>query len=345
MKAKKVVAVGLVMSMLLGIMGCGSSTESQSETAAETETTETAAAETQESGEAEETQETEDTGAEETYVIGNIMITSAGQSDQLNDQAIHDFFEEKGSEVVTLDMEIDIVKANKCIEDLIALGVDGIILNGISWEGHNSAIKEAYEAGIPVIVGYNRVTCDDYVVAQVHSDDYGAGVAAGEDCIEKTGGTGKVIILDNPGASCVEDRTDGFEATVVEAGMTVAATMSCSGVEDSQKTISDLLQAHPDVAAIMCNCDLSATGAIAALKAAGMAGDVLVYAVDGNQENLEFIADGMQTGTSFTNNYNIGWTMAETMYDYLCGETISEKDISLPITFVNSENVAEFLEQ
>ena len=73
------------------------------------------------------------------------MITSAGQSDQLNDQAIHDFFEERGGEVVTLDMEIDIVKANQCIEDLIALGVDGIVLNGISWEGHNSAIREAYE--------------------------------------------------------------------------------------------------------------------------------------------------------------------------------------------------------
>lgn len=334
MKMKKMLAIGLAVSMVLGVVGCGKTTETAQEAEQETAT--------------EEVTKTEDGSDEGTggkkFVIGNIMITSAGQSDQLNDKAIHEFFEEKGGEVVTLDMEIDIVKANKCVEDLIALGVDGIILNGISWEGHNSAIKEAYDAGIPVIVGYNRVTCDDYVVAQVHSDDYGAGVEAGKDCIEKTGGTGEVIILDNPGASCVEDRTDGFEATVVDAGMTVAAKMSCSGVEDSQTTISDLLQAHPDVVAIMCNCDLSATGAIAALKAAGLAGKVLVYAVDGNQENLEFIKDGMQTGTSFTNNYNIGWTMAETMYNYLCGETIAEKDISLPITFVNSENVQEFLQ-
>lgn len=341
MKMKKTVAVGVAVSMLCLLTGCGDAATDAGQT--------TQAAQTQQSPQ--ETQETAvETGSEEStegqaFKVGNIMITSAGQSDQLNDQAIHDFFEERGGEVVTLDMEIDIVKANQCIEDLIALGVDGIVLNGISWEGHNSAIREAYDAGIPVIVGYNRVTCDEYVIAQVHSDDYGAGVAAGEDCIEKTGGTGKVFILDNPGASCVEDRTDGFEATVVEAGMTVAATMSCSGVEDSQATVSDLLQAHPDVAAIMCNCDLAATGAIAALRAAGLAGEVLVYAVDGNQENLQFIADGMQAGTSFTNNYNIGYTMAETMYNYLCGETIEEKDISLPITFVNSDNVQEFLEK
>ena len=340
MKVKKVVSVGLMVSMLFSFAACADKKEDQKQEAQQQETQQQESKEEQETGGEEQKEEQEG----KQFKVGNIMITSAGQSDQLNDQAIHDYFEQYGGEVVTLDMEIDIVKANKCIEDLIALGVDGIILNGISWEGHNSAIREAYEADIPVVVGYNRVTCDDYVIAQVHSDDYGAGVEAGKDCIEKTGGTGEVIILDNPGASCVEDRTKGFEATVVEKGMTVAATMSCSGVEDSQATIADLLQTHPDVAAIMCNCDLSATGAIAALKAAGLDGKVLVYGVDGNQENIKFISNGMQAGTSFTNNYNIGWTMAETLYNYLCGETIAEKDISLPITFVNSENVEEYLE-
>lgn len=328
---KRILAVIMTAAMVFGLAACSKGEEAVS--VSETEKEAVSAVQ--------ETEEVE----EKKLVIGNIMITSAGQSDQLNDQAIHDYFEAIGGEVITLDGEIDVVKTNECIEDLISRGVDGIIANIIDWEGHNSAIMMAYEAGIPIVTGYNLCTAEDYVACQVTSDDYGAGKAAGEDCLEKTGGSGQVILLDNPGASCVEDRMAGFEDTVVEGGMEVVATKACSGVEESSEAMDDLLQAWPDVKAVMCNCDLTATGAIAAIKSAGKDGEILVYAVDGNQENLQFIKEGSQTGTSFSDPYNIGKTLAEQLNKAIEGEEITEKRVSLPTTFVTIENVDQYLKE
>ncbi|MDE5910133.1 MAG: substrate-binding domain-containing protein [Lachnospiraceae bacterium] len=334
---KKIVGMMLILVMMISMAGCSDEKSTR-------KTEESADSQTEVQEQAAPVEDTKEGSEAEKLVVGNIMITSAGASDQLNDQAIHDYFEAMGGEVITLDGEIDIVKINECIDDLISRGVDGIIVNIIDWEGHNSAIKQAYDAGIPIVTGYNLSTAEDYLTCQVTSDDYGAGKAAGEDCLAKTGGEGQVILLDNPGASCVEDRMEGFKDAVVAGGMEVVATKACAGLEESSEAMDDMLQAWPDVKAVMCNCDLTATGAISALKAAGKDGEILVYAVDGNQENLQFIKDGSQTGTSFSDPYNIGKTLAEQLYKAIQGEKITEKRISLPTTFVTIENVDQYLD-
>lgn len=283
--------------------------------------------------------------AEEHRVIGLVLLNGAIEHCQHFDEGVRDIVEANGDEVITLDGAYSVEGINKCIEDLVAREVDGIIVDALDKEGHISSIRIANEAGIAVVQSDNVCADESVVVGMTASDNYDAGYQCGVDAVAKMearGEQGKAICLENPGAPAPEARLEGFLAACEEFGIEVLAVQPGAGIENAAATTENLIQAYPEANICFAIDDPAAMGAYSALKTAGMIPNCLVYGVDGNMENKELIASGEIAGTVQQDPFLMGQTSAEFLYHYWAGDEY-EFNVVLPITFINSDNVADFM--
>ena len=253
--------------------------------------------------------------------------------------------EANGDEVITLDGAYSVETINQCIEDLVARQVDGIIVDALDKEGHISSIRIANQAGIPVVQSDNVCSDESVVIGMAASDNYDAGYQCGVDAaakMEERGEQGKAICIENPGAPAPEARLEGFLQACEDNGIEVLSVQPGAGTEAAAATTENLIQAYPEANICFCIDDPAAMGAYSSLKTAGMIPNCLVYGVDGNTENKELIASGEIAGTVQQDPFLMGQTSAEFFYSYWAGEDY-EFNVTLPITFINSDNVDEYL--
>lgn len=278
-------------------------------------------------------------------VIGLVLLNGAIEHCQHFDEGVRSVAEAKGDEVVTLDGAYKVETINQCIEDLVAREVDAIIVDALDKEGHISSIKIANAAGIPVVQSDNICADESVVIGMAASDNYDAGYQCGVDAANKMkerGEEGKAICLENPGAPAPEARLAGFQQACADLGITILATQPGAGVEKAAATTENLIQAYPEANILFAIDDPAAMGAYSSLKTAGMIPHCLVYGVDGNMENKKLIESGEIAGTVQQDPFLMGAVSCEFFYSYWKGEDY-EFNVVLPITFINQDNVKEFM--
>jgi ribose transport system substrate-binding protein len=131
------------------------------------------------------------------------------------------------------------------------------------------------------------------VVSHVASDNYQGGRLAGEAMAKLLGGKGKVIVIDHPSVSSVQDRVRGFEDAIKAApGITIVAKPSSEGERTkAQAVMEDALTRTPDLAGVFGINDDSALGALHAIEAAGRK-DIVVIGYDATPEAQDAIRRG-----------------------------------------------------
>ena len=259
----------------------------------------------------------------------------------MND-AIKAAVEANGDTLITLDPALDPVKQISQIEDMVAQGVDAIFLNPVDWQAVAPGLMAAHEAGIPIINVDAAVYDEDYVACIVASDNLAAGLVCAEDMLKRLPKGGEAIILGHPTTKTGIDRIANFKATIEKhPEFTIGAEDSSEGqLEIAMPKMENIIQAHPDMAVVMCVNDPTARGVIQALKAADMKG-VLIYGVDGSPDAKKAIKEGDMTGTAAQSPINIGKIGVEMAYKILAGEKV-EKHIPVPVQLITIENVDEF---
>ena len=217
----------------------------------------------------------------------------------MND-AIKKAVEANGDTLITLDPALDAVKQISQIEDMVAQGVDAIFLNPVDWQAVAPGLLAAHEAGIPIINVDAAVYDEDYVACIVASDNLAAGQVCGEDMLKRLPKGGKAIILGHPTTKTGIDRIANFKKVISEhPEFTIGAEDSSEGqLEIAMPKMENIIQAHPDMAVVMCVNDPTALGVIQALRAANALEGVLIYGVDGSPDAKKMIKDGMMTGTA-----------------------------------------------
>ena len=331
---KKLLALILALLLACSLLACAATTE------ASTSTDSTPAADPAPAAQPSET------AAEDTHrTIGLVLLNGAIEHCQHFDEGVRSIAEEHGDEVITLDGAYSVETINKCIEDLVSREVDAIIVDALDKEGHISSIKIANAANIPVVQSDNLCADESVVIGMTASDNYDAGYQCGLDAaakMEARGEQGKAICLENPGAPAPEARLAGFLQACEDKGIEVLAVQPGAGVEAAAATTENLIQAYPEANICFCIDDPAAMGAYSSLKTAGMIPDCLVYGVDGNMENKELIASGEIAGTVQQDPFLMGATSCEFFYHYWAGENY-EFNVTLPITFINRDNVADYM--
>ena len=260
----------------------------------------------------------------------------------LND-GLKKVIEARGDRLVTLDARFDSLKQRNDIADVLQQQPAVIFLNPVNWEGVRGTLIEAQRKKVPIIVVDTPVSANELVLSQIASDNVGAGRLACE-ALGKVKPAAKVVILHHSIAKACIDRVAGFkEAMAKFPQMKLLDTQEGKGnAENARPVMRDLLGRFPECDAAFPINDPSAFGCISAIESAGKAGQVTVVAVDGSREAMAAIKGGKMLGSSAQFPKEIGRIAAEKAYDHLAGKPI-EKEIKIPVKFISSENVDEFL--
>lgn len=277
-------------------------------------------------------------------VIGLTLIDRPNPHCQDLERGVREIVEANGDTLVVLDPGFDPVRQVQNMEDLIARKVDGIVIETVDGQAVTGVLNLAKSANIPVVANDQLVEADELVISQTVSDNYQAGVLAAEMLVEKIGGTGNVIILNFVG-SAAKAREDGFRDVVAKhPDVNIVGVADSNGLIDKANAATEnFLQAFAQIDGVMGINDQSAMGALAAFQAAGRLEKVAIVAVDGSPEALQFIKEGKMLGTVKQDPYSLGKLSTEDLYRHYSGETIPERRRFVPVTPVNQENVAQFL--
>ncbi|MBI5834340.1 MAG: substrate-binding domain-containing protein [Armatimonadetes bacterium] len=172
-------------------------------------------------------------------------------------------------------------------QDVVAKGVDALLIAPADSKAIVPALKAAAEKGVLVVNVDNRV---DAAAAQaaglnlggyVGADNEAGGKLAGEALVAKLGGKGKIAILEGiRGADNAESRKRGCEAAV-KGKLEVVATESAEwDTKLAYDKMQSILAKHADLAGVFCANDKMALGAVKAIAEAGRKGQIAVVGYD-----------------------------------------------------------------
>lgn len=262
-------------------------------------------------------------------------------------KSIREEAKKRGIEMVYSDAQGDTAKQVSDVEDMIAQGVDYIILAPREMEGLAPALESAKNANIPVIL-VDRMANGEHVTF-LGSNFIEQGQRAAEWLIEAMGGKGNIVELTGTsGSSVALDRQKGFTDTINEKAPDMEIIASQTGDfarADGQKVMENLLQSFGDeIDAVYAHNDEMAIGAINAIKAAGKVPgkDITIVSVDGTKDALQAIIDG-ELGATVESSPFFGPSVFDVIEKLEKGEEVP-KQIIIEDRFFDKSNAAEFVD-
>ncbi len=176
-------------------------------------------------------------------------------------------------ELIVADANLDVAAQISKAENLLAQGVEVLILSPVDAKAMGPIVRQAKAAGTKVITESNPVS---EAVSYVGIDNYAGGVKAGEwfaSYAAEKGLDPKILIVGFPNFEDCRQRVDGFKDALAASGLTHEIIQEVDGQglkEKAFKVAQDALTANPQINAIYGINDDSTTGGMAAYKAAGL---------------------------------------------------------------------------
>ncbi|MCU0502675.1 MAG: substrate-binding domain-containing protein [Anaerolineae bacterium] len=174
-------------------------------------------------------------------------------------------------EVLVTDAESKPEKQLSDVEDLLAKGIDLLIINPATEGALTPAVEKATEMGVPVVVVVRGVDTDEYV-SYIESKSVELGKQQAKWLANAIGNKGKIVMMSGiAGASSAEERLTGareYFATLPEIEVLAHAYTEWSPVKGKQ-TMENWMQAYPQIDGIWCDSGLQCSGAAEAFMAAG----------------------------------------------------------------------------
>ncbi len=244
-----------------------------------------------------------------------------------------------GSTVVTTDANANPPKQLADMENLIAQGVDAIIVVPFDEKAILPAIETANKKNIPVIA-ITYIPNAKVATTVAATGDYANGKATGELLVDKMGGKGKLAVIDL-GFSLwrIDQRIEGFMDAIKGTDIEIVARQSGADQADIQNKVSSILTAHPDLNAVWATFSNQIVAASDALRAADRT-DVFLSGIDADKAIIERIKEGWITGTAAQFPKEHGRLAAEAAFAVLEGKKVDEK-YDVPVGIVTPENADE----
>ncbi len=253
-------------------------------------------------------------------------------------------------DVVASPNEADEVGQADAMMTLLAKDYDAFAISSMTPYSLVNAVAQATKQGIPVVaVGTNldakaAADADAKIAAFVTSDFEAQGKLGATYIMELLKGSGKVAVIQGQaGSDNSEQRKRGAIEGFEENGGTVVAVEAADW--DRQKAYNiatNILQANPDLAGIMCANDEMALGVVEAMKAAGVKDRVKVVGIDFIAEAKTSIENGELDGSVVMSPYLFGKAGLILALKAVQGQTITADMFWTPFALVNANNVSQY---
>ncbi|MBB4120954.1 galactofuranose ABC transporter, galactofuranose-binding protein YtfQ [Martelella radicis] len=215
--------------------------------------------------------------------------------------------EERGIDLKFSDAQQKQENQIAAIRAFVAQGVDAILLAPVVATGWDSALEEAKDADIPVVLLDRQVdSSDDLYLTAVGSNLVHEGEVAGQWLVDTVGDQPcRVVELQGTtGSSPAIDRATGFRNSL-EGHDNLEIVRSQTGDftrSQGKEVMESFLQAEnggADICALYAHNDDMAVGAIQAIKEAGLkpGTDILVVAIDAVPDYFQAMAAGEVNAT------------------------------------------------
>jgi simple sugar transport system substrate-binding protein len=237
----------------------------------------------------------------------------------------------------------------KSVRTFIAQKVDAILIAPVVETGWEPVLKEAKDAGIPVIFVDHRakLSDDSLYVTFIGADFIQEGNRAGKKIIELLGGKGNIAVLaGTPASTPALDREQGFEEAL-KASPNIKITFNETAEFNRSKgkeVMEACLKSHDkSINGVFAHNDDMAIGAIQAIKEAGLkpGTDIKIVSCDGIKECLQAIASGESSATVECNPL-LGPVIFDTVNNVLAKKPV-EKKIIVPDQEFDAKNAASSL--
>ena len=276
-------------------------------------------------------------------VIGISVIGAEHNWDINAYNGAQDMAKELGMKVLAFDGERRPEKQIADVKSLIARKVDviAVILGDI--ESLSPVLKEARDAGIPVVTADFE---NPYTLCNVSTDNRAAMAELVEQMVTDMNEKGEVGIFYTPGIPVAELRYDVFTSVLNKyPDVKVVAQEAWqfpNVTPDAYEKSKDMLTAHPEIDAFWTVFDMPMIGAAQAIADKGMQADVKTYGFDGDPTAMKMIQDpdSAYAATVAQQPYIIGQKLAEVAKQVAEGETV-EKEIYVDHILVTRDNVDE----
>jgi len=201
--------------------------------------------------------------------------------------------------------ETDTANQIRIVEQMIVSKVDALVIAPADSKALVPVIKKAVDAGIIVVNIDNRLDPDvlkskDLNVPFVGPDNVKGAREVGAYLAKKLKSGDEVGIIEGVSTTTnAQQRTAGFKEAMQAGGMKVVALQSGDWEIDKGNAVaSQILNANPNIKALLCGNDNMALGAVAAVRAAGKAGKVQVVGYDNINAIKPMLADGRVLATA-----------------------------------------------
>ena len=188
-------------------------------------------------------------------------------------------------ELLVTNANNDVSAQNSQISDLVASGVDILLVDAVSETALNAELERAHDAGV-LVVSFDG-TASTPAGIRVNTDQAEFGTIGAEWLVEAMGGSGSVIALHGvAGNPTSEARWAAAKAVLDEAGIEVVGEANADwDLAQGRAAAADLLAANPDITGIYSQGGAMSLGALQALEAAGR--DPLPVPGEGNNQFLK----------------------------------------------------------
>lgn len=208
----------------------------------------------------------------------------------------------------------------------------------------DSALSRAAEEGIPII-NIDELIPEDSAAAsgidaRIASNNVRAGSLVAQLFVERLPEGAQVAVIEGAaGTTSSIDRVGGFTNGVSAAGLEVVASQPADWDRAQAFDVTtNLLQGNPEVKGIFAANDGMGLGALEAVQAAGLSGDVLVASVDAIPEAVDAVREGRLAGTVAQYPDEMAVLAVEAMLKVLGGRPVAP-EIEAPVVLITEENV------
>lgn len=289
--------------------------------------------------------------------LGASLAQAAGKTYalvQINQQAL--FFNQinegaqkaadaAGDKLVIFNANNEAAAQNSAIENYIQQKVDGLIVVAIDVNGIMPAVRQASDAGIPV-VAIDAILPDGPQKSQIGVDNGKAGADMGAyfvDYVKKNmGGKAKFGVVGALNSYIQNVRQKGFEDAVKSDGIEAAGVVDGQNIQDNALAAAEnLITGNPDMTAIYATGEPALLGAIAAVQSQGKQDSIKVFGWDLTAQAISGLDDGYVVAVVQQDPAGEGKAAVEALAKLTAGQSV-EKSISVPITIVTKGNVEPY---
>ncbi len=251
------------------------------------------------------------------------------------------------------DAQDDVSKQLSQVQNLIANGVDAIIVNPVDTSATTAITRAAAEAGVPLVY-VNREPADvDKLgpkAAFVASNEAESGTLETKQICKLLGGEGDILVIEGQltNQAAVQRTKDIHEviATPDCKGMKIIAEWTANWDRtQAQNLMTNWLSKGLKFDAVVSNNDEMAIGALQAMKAAGIdTKTAIVGGVDATQDALASMKAGDLKVTVFQDAAGQGKGAVDAALALAAGKPVDKK-VYLPFQLVTPANMDKFMKK